>query len=535
MRLKLTTMNTHPLEQFLETFIPKLSAKSKQVNQCAWVLETTGSKDAAELGATLHTELRLLCSDTNVYQNLLAWDKDPTLTSPLLKRQLNVLLRTYKSNLIPKALLEEIGEKESILSYTYANFRPTLDGVALSENDIRKYLKEEENPSKRETIWKLSKEVGNILAPQILALVKLRNQAAKHLGYDNYYLMQLELQEVNSTMLFSLLDQLEKKSATSYASAIRFIEENQSKRFKVPKEKLGPWAWSDPFGQEDPLDARNFDSLLENVDLCQMTKDLYQKMGIDVSSILSASDMWERPGKNQHAFCINIDRGQDVRTLNNLKSTAKWLETILHELGHAIYELGFNPSLPWLLREPPHMIPTEAMALLAGRKAYLSEVLSSVTQDSKLLQEIQEGAKRRQLIFSRFVLVMTYFEKSLYENPEQDLNGLWWDLVQKHQKITPPTNREGKNDWAAKYHIGAAPAYYYSYLLGELFASEIEEQLLQTTGSRDLFQTKAGTFLQEKLFAPGNSLSWSDLAVAVTGHPFSAQPWVNQFACEDVF
>ena len=33
------------------------------------------------------------------------------------------------------------------------------------------------------------------------------------------------------------------------------------------------------------------------------------------------------------------------------------------------------------------------------------------------------------LIFSRWCQVMLRFEKSMYEDPKQDLNALWWDLV----------------------------------------------------------------------------------------------------------
>ena len=125
---------------------------------------------------------------------------------------------------------------------------------------------------------------------------------------------------------------------------------------------------------------------------------------------------------------------------------------------------------------------------------------------------------------------MTYFERELYKNPNQDLNKLWWGLVSKYQKITPPKNREGKNDWAAKYHIGLAPVYYYSYLLGEVFASSMEESILKLTGSKDLDSEGAGKFLQEKLFSPGNSKNWSELIEHVVGKPLAPDAWLRQFA-----
>lgn len=517
-------------EEFLKDFVPEVARKTKQLNKAYWILETTGSPDAADLRAELDTELRLLFNDATTYKKLLAWEKEPH--DPFHKRQLNVLIRAFKQNQIPKDLLEEISQKEAALSQSYANFRPELDGKKLSENDIRNLLKSENDPAKRKKAWEASKQIGPLLAPQILALVHLRNKAAHALGYSDYFQMQLDLQEVDPKWLLKTLDELSQKSDKAYADVLSEIERKQSDRFGVPISDLGPWAWSDPFCQEDPLDTHELDQLVDGVDIGKTSANFYKQMGIDVQPILTRSDMHERPGKCQHAFCMNIDRAADVRTLNNVQSSIKWLETVLHELGHAIYELGFDPTLPWLLREPPHMIPTEAMALLAGRQAYRSNALAHLigAQKDALRKKADHSLRRRQLIFSRWVLVMTAFESELYRKPSQDLNHLWWHLVEKYQKISPPPSRANHFDWATKYHIGLAPVYYFSYLLGEMFASAIQESLAHECGGPSLTTPKAGAFLQRKLFNPGNRMSWSELVQHVTGKPLSPDAWVKEFA-----
>ena len=527
----------HPFEIFLQDFVPVAARKSKQLNKAYWILETTGSPDAADLKADLDTELRVLFNDPDTYKKLLQWEKDASLSDPILKRQLNVLIRAFKQNQIPKELLEETARKEADLSQTYATFRPELDGKKLSENDIREILKVENDPKKRKKAWEASKEIGRVLAPQILTLVDLRNQAAHSLGYTDYFQMQLDLQEVDGKWLLKTLEDFSKQSEKAYESVLHEIEKKQVARFNVDRSELGPWAWSEPFGQEDPLDTQELDSLVQGVDIAAASQNFYRKMGVDVSSILERSDMYERPGKNQHAFCMHLDRTGDVRTLNNVKASIKWLETVLHELGHAIYELGFDVNLPWLLREPPHMIPTEAMALIAGRQAYrydaLERLIGSAPEKEVLRKKAEISLRRRQLIFSRWVLVMTAFESELYRNPKQDLNHLWWSCVSKYQKIPVPKNREGKWDWATKYHIGLAPVYYFSYLLGEMFASSIQESLAKECGTVSLSSEKAGKFLNEKLFSPGNRMSWYELVRHVTGHPLAADAWIREFASQN--
>lgn len=524
----------NPFKQFLTSFIPKIAAKGRQLNKAVWLLETTGSVDALDLKSELDTEFRLLFSDPATYEKLLRWEQKGIVSAKdtLLKRELSHLIRLFKQNALPSSLVAEIARKEAEVAHAYANYRPTLEGKVLSENDIREILKKERDPFLRKRVWNASKSIGEVLAPSILDLVHLRNRAATHLGYSDYFAMQLELQEVDEKWLFPFLDELALRSDATYATLLDDLALKQSEKLGVAKEELGPWAWSDPFCQEDPLATHDLDTLVKGADLLEISTSFFQRMGFDVAPVLKKSDMFERPAKNQHAFCLNIDRGNDVRTLNNVNATIKWFETTLHELGHAIYELGYNRNLSWLLREPPHMITTEAMALIAGRQAYHAETFNDFfpSHDRKLAQKGEESLKRRQLIFSRWVLVMTHFERELYRQPHQDLNALWWELVAKYQKISPPLEREGKSDWAAKYHIGLAPVYYYSYLLGEVFASAIEEALLQVAGERRLTSKKVGDFLSQKLFSPGNSLPWFELVRHVTGHPLSTKPWLSQFA-----
>lgn len=520
----------HPFEIFLQEFIPQLERKATQVGKIGWILETTSSSDAADLKAALEEEMKLLLSDPAVYKKLEAWHKDPTLQDPVLKRECDVLLRACKQNQIDKGLIRKIAETEAKLSCLYGEFRAELEGRKVSENEIREILKNEKDVTKRKKAWEASKEIGAVLAPEILKLVSYRNQAAKSLGYDNFFVMQLALQEVDDKWLMATLEKLADQSKTAYSKVLHEIEKELSKRFSIPVQDLGPWSFSEPFCQEDPVGQQKLDLLVQGIDILKTSTHFYEEMGFDVKGILARSDNEERAGKNQHAFCTHIDRRGDIRTLNNVKPTIKWLETVLHELGHAVYELGFDPKLPWLLCEPPHMITTEAMALIGGRQAYLPESLDVLIGkgNKELVMEAEKSLKRRQLIFSRWVLVMTYFERELYANPSQDLQALWWKCVEKYQGIHPPSGRASKCDWAAKYHMGLAPVYYFSYLLGEVFASGIVEAA-KKEGANSFCSKAMGNFLQKKLFSQGNRMDWFSLVKHVTGESFSIDPWIKAF------
>ncbi len=523
------------LKELLETFVAKIRSKSEQVNRAVWLLETTESEDAAFLLATLEAELKILYSDPTIYDKLTSLDQDESITNPLLKRVLNVLIRSFKSNMLPEEMIKEISTKEALLSQAYGTFRPTFEGKKVSENDLLDILKNENDIDRRKRTWAASKEIGNHLAPQILKIVKLRNNAAHRLGYSDYYSMQLELQEVDKKWLLSIFNELAEASQEAYRSTLNHINAQLANRYKVPIMSLGPWAWSDPFCQEDPLASDfGFDNLLEEIDTVKVCQDFYHTIRLHIKNIIPQSDLFERQNKNQHAFCLHLDRYDDVRILANIRPSFRWLDTMLHELGHGVYDLGYDPQLPWILRDPPHMITTEAMALIAGRQAYdpryLQAILPNVKGLEKILRQIKESQNRRQLLFSRWVMVMVHFEANLYANPEQDLNALWWSLVQKYQGICPPARIE-QNDWATKYHIGLAPVYYHSYLLGEMFASMLQETLFEITNTTGLYgNEKVGAFLQEKLFRPGNRFSWNKLIQYCTQKELEGGAWLREFA-----
>ena len=99
----------------------------------------------------------------------------------------------------------------------------------------------------------------------------------------------------------------------------------------------------------------------------KLTRSFYRGIGLPIDEIWKRSDMLPRDGKHPHAFCIGIDNPRDVRVLCNLDNTARWMETTLHEFGHAVYDSGISQQLPWLLRHPAHTFITEAVAMFFGR------------------------------------------------------------------------------------------------------------------------------------------------------------------------
>jgi peptidyl-dipeptidase A len=170
-----------------------------------------------------------------------------------------------------------------------------------------------------------------------------------------------------------------------------------------------------------------------------------------VRDVVARSDLYERAGKDQHAFCLRVGRSYpyDVRVLANVRDDAYWMNTMLHEFGHAVYDKYINPALPYLLRTVAHINSTEAIALMMGSLADDPGWLRSVAgiPEEEITSDLGELAGRSRddrLVFVRWALVMYRFEQALYEDPDrEDLNALWWDLVEEIQLVQRPPERDG--------------------------------------------------------------------------------------------
>ena len=211
------------------------------------------------------------------------------------------------------------------------------------------------------------------------------------------------------------------------------------------------------------------------------------------------------------------------------------MNTILHELGHGVYSYYNDRSLPFTLRDAAHTFTTEAIANMFGRMATNPEWMTQMgiidsTESAKIAEDSRKSLRLQMLVFSRWAQVMYRFEKSMYENPDQDLNKLWWNMVENYQMIKNP---EGRNspDWATKIHVALYPCYYHNYLLGELLASQLYSYMTANiTQNQSLVGEKAvGDYLRENVFLPGARYSWNEMIEKATGEKLTAKYYAKQF------
>ena len=523
------------LERFISGFEERLTPVERAADAAWWNLATSGTEEAQEEFVGAGKEYNGLFSDRDEYEMLRGLHEDlDAVESLLLRRRVEVLYRTFEERQGDGETLGRIEELEAEANAIYGNHRSVVGGEKLGENEIRDLLRSSEDEDLRREAWEASKSVGREVEGTVRELARLRNQLASEQGYENYYARSLKLQEIETGELAGIMDELASATDAPFQRLKNGIDAKLRRKFGV--DEVMPWHLSGPFFHRAPdVAGVDLDGYFVGRDLEELTRRTFDGLGLDVRCVISKSDLYEREGKSQHAFCTRIGREYpyDVRVLANVRPDANWMDAMLHEFGHAVYDRHVNPRLPYLLRTYAHANTTEAIALMMGAliddPGWLRSVVGAAPEDvdrdaAKLATHRRVG----RMILTRLVLIMYHFEQALYADPDrEELNSVWWDLVERFLYIERPPGRD-EPDWAAVIHVAVAPVYFHNYMLGELISAQLRNYLESHITQGPFYENEvAGRYLLESFFGPGARENWRDTVLRATGEPLNPEHFVN--------
>lgn len=525
--------------KFIQDHEARIKPLEITVNRAWWQANISGKDEDFARKEEAQNQLDAALANAARFSELKAI-RDSKVSDPTLARQIDLLYLQYLEKQVSPDLLKQLSAKANAVEKAFNVFRAMVDGKEMTDSEVRKVLKSSKDSARRKEVWEACKVVGKNVEADLKELAKLRNQAAKHLGFADYHKMMLHLAEQDQAQIIKLFDELDELTRDAFRAAKAEFDAKLAKDYGLPIDQLRPWHYHDPFFQEPPaVFDTDLDAVYAKADILKICRDFYAGIGLPIEDVLARSDLYEKPGKSPHAFCTDIDREGDVRVLANIVPNEYWMATMLHELGHAVYSSKNIPAtVPYVMRGEAHILTTEGVAMQFEKFSKSSTFLKAMgveVSDPAGFDAVGRKMLRNQLlIFSRWCQVMLRFEKAFYENPDQDLNKLWWDLVERYQMLRRPEGRSAP-DYGSKIHICSAPAYYHNYMMGQLFASQVHHALCRqalkeppATASY-VGRKEVGAFMREKVFAPGRSLTWNELTRFATGEPLSAKAFAADF------
>ena len=475
-------------------------------------------------------------------------------------KQLQAILYTAAGNpqtvpdLVKEKIKASIEQNEKLFGFNY-----TLDGKAVSTNDIDNILKTEENIDRRLAAWNASKEVGKTLKDGLANLRNLRNQTVQALNYSDYFSYQVSDYGLSAAEMTDMMKRLNEELRPLYRELHTYARYELAKKYgatEVPDYLPAHWLpnrWGQDWSNMIEVEGLNVDSVLATKTPEWIVKEgeaFYTSLGFEnlPESFWSKSSLYPYPAdssvkKNNHASAWHLDLENDVRSLMSVENNSEWFETSNHELGHIYYYLSYtNPDVPVLLRGGANRAFHEAMGSMMGmaamQKPYLvgRGLIDADTQTNDIQVLLKEALNS--VVFIPFAAgTMSEFEKALYaENlPKDEFNAKWWKMVKQYQGIVPPTDRgEEFCDAASKTHINNDPAQYYDYALSYVILYQLHQHIAKNILKQDPRATnyfgnkEVGNFLKG-IMKTGAVKDWREVLKDATDEDMNAKAMLAYF------
>lgn len=382
-----------------------------------------------------------------------------------------------------------------------------------------------------------------VLDNGFIEIVRERNRLARMLGYEDYYDWKVSINEgFNKATLFGLLDDLERNTRDAARRSMeRLIEEN------------GPDAtqpWNSGYFQTGDLTAMTdpyfrFEEALEN------WGRLFAAMGIRYSGATLRLDLVDRSGKYENGFMHGpmptwVDNGTFHPARINFTANAvpgqmgsgkRALQTLLHEGGHAAHFSNVRMPAPCFSQEfAPTSVAfaeTQSMFLdsVMGDADWLTRYAKNAAGQSmplELIDTMLEKEHRVRAYRLRSMLVVSYFEKALYEMGEEELTPENILRVARDIESRLLFQPASTRPVLSIPHLlsGESSAYYHGYTLAQMGVYQTRDYFLRNDGFI-IDNPKVGPELAEKFWRPGNSKNFLEFIESLTGEPFSARATVD--------
>jgi peptidyl-dipeptidase A len=393
------------------------------------------------------------------------------------------------------------------LSNIDIQFRATYDGQRRPASYLYNLYRRDADRNRRESAFRAYNEVGDSLADGLQRLIRLRNQTASRLGYTNYFTLAYRSQNLDPQDYLKLLRDLDSLSAEPY----RQLLEKRRTALNVSQLEIWDLAFSDAALMRQVDSHFPVDSQMNYIQ-----RSLFA-IGFDLDSLPIYFDLESREGKSQFAYEFGIRPPYDQRVLANLANGIYSIEVLLHELGHALEDAAFAQDRQ-LFAWSQSGAWTEGMAQTVASLVSDSTWLVDYAHfNPNLASRYLESRREQDVIYLRSQLVRLLFEFEAYNNPNRDLNQLYWDLFERYMYLP---RHENVKPWAAVIHYTTHPVYLQNYLYADMIASQTLAYVREQYGE-PVDNTAFHSFLNQNYFRFGSRYPWQELLERGTGQELS--------------
>lgn len=489
---------------YLDTLEQKYEDACVQTGLANWDMYSREGKSNLDSAKYLFTKIFL---DTVNQKIIEEWrGKSTSLADKLLERRLEMWHRSFTGGRIYAE--PQIAELENKLQRKIANYKLYLDGNRITKNEIGNGIRKEQNQNKRKRLWSVSGQISEAVKEDLVSLVKLRNEKASALGYNNFFSLALYLQMIKEDWLLETMHKLEENTQNKFQEFI----ESSKKKLKV--KTFNAWDFSAALYKWTSIS----DSYFPEDSIFNVLHRFHRNIGFNVDSLRIKEVVKDIPfgGLN-----IGIKIPTDSRFLLNPTEGKSFYKVAFHEYGHALQVTHTKAVYPIL--KGYEWIPgascaaySEGVAELLAEFVNDAEWLKSYTAASQ--DEIDKYIATRtfsDLYSLRSLLKDFFFEYEMYKNPDQDLDSLERAVYKKYLLVdleeTVPTR------FASSIYYVMYPCYYQNYVLADMVATQVFEVIVSKFGNERLSNPEVSKWIIDHLYVDGELEEWHDRIKNATG------------------
>ena len=455
----------------------------------------------------------------------------------LLNRQLNVLYQTFMGSQIETDRYKTLIMNEIKLWQGTSVPRAVIRGKMYKSIQLDSIRKNTNDITVLFDIAEVFRCKGQSVEPDILRLVKGRNEYASRFGYPDFYHLTLESKDQTPEDVCDLLNDIELKTRAPFFKAKGIIDKLLAKRYRISVAELRPWNYNDErAGYFSGKFIPGIDSLFNGVDPIATTARFFDGIGLPVQDVIDNSNLKDTPEKKGLTSMINVDFRNDIRLIAGIKNNCyDGMFRMMHLGGHAAHYKSISDDVPYLLKMPSAVVGegiSRYFEMLASNYDWLNEVvqINSDKQRNRVLV-FQHMQRVDGLFRCRKLLANAEFEREIYRDPGQNLDSLWSVLNLKYLGLKfPDTKNAGY--WATNKFATSLSCSVHNLVLADVFAAQlhhaIEEKVLKKTRNGYSDNKEIGRYLVANLFRYGNLLPWNSLIEKATGEPLNAEYLVGQ-------
>ncbi len=450
----------------------------------------------------LEMEFSQKISDPNFAELVNTWDeqvKDPNLQRRLSLWKKMLIKSTVIRNPEVRALTQELGDVMITHQYTVAGEKSDL-------GSIKNILRTSPDADLRKAAWLGKVALSETLAPDLLKLIRLRNDLARDLGFANYLDFTFQLEGLTLPQVRGMLTDLTTASDPIYH---RVLSDGQA---QLDLPEIHPW---------------DLMYLLESVG--GIEPDLFPKDKIE--------GQLKRWGQAHHAdlkelgiqivftdipyngLCMKITDGE-IKILANPADGHTYFRTLFHELGHALHS-AYNQQEHFIFKRDSGIL-SEGMAELIGYVPRHPDWLKDMGFDSETSLSIQKRLIAPWFHYLRERTANALAEYKIYEDLSQNPDHILAEMDHQVLGVTlDNTPRWAADSWFINY-----PVYWQNYVLADIVASQIHHTLNQRYGSLH-GHPEALAEVRQVYYQPGATIDWQDKILTHTGSNLKADALVK--------